>query len=76
MLSPAKSISVHSPHLIRNERNPANRQLFEPVHEKTNNLGFRPGPTRTGLYRHRIKLETLDISGSGFELSVWRKQRR
>ena len=31
--------------------------LFEPVHEKTNNLGFRPGPTQTGLYNHRRWLE-------------------
>ena len=30
---------------------------FEPVCEKTNNLGFRPGPTQTGLYSHSIKLE-------------------
>ena len=29
----------------------------EPVHKKTNNLGFRPGPTRTGLYGHRRWLE-------------------
>ena len=29
----------------------------EPVHEKTNNLGFRPGPTQTGLYSHRRWLE-------------------
>ena len=26
---------------------------FEPVHEKTNNLGFQPGPTQTSLYSHR-----------------------
>ena len=32
-------------------------QLFEPVHEKTNNLGFRPGLTQTGLYNHRRWLE-------------------
>ena len=31
--------------------------LFEPVHDKTNNLGFRPGPTQTGLYKHRRWLE-------------------
>ena len=31
--------------------------LFEPVHEKTNNLGFRPGLTQTRLYSHSIKLE-------------------
>ena len=30
---------------------------FEPVHEKTNNLGFRPGLTQTGLYSHRTLLE-------------------
>ena len=28
-------------------------KINEPVHEKTNNLGIRPGPTETGLYRHR-----------------------
>ena len=27
---------------------------YEPEHEKTNNLGFRPGLTQTRLYRHRI----------------------
>ena len=27
--------------------------INEPVHEKTNNLGFRPGLTQTGLYSHR-----------------------
>ena len=26
---------------------------FEPVREKTNNLGFRPGRTQTGLNSHR-----------------------
>ena len=30
---------------------------FEQVHEKTNNLGFRLGPTQTRLYSHSIKLE-------------------
>ena len=30
---------------------------FDLVHEKTNNLGFRPGPTETQLYSHSIKLE-------------------
>ena len=30
---------------------------IEPVHEKTNNLGFRPGPTQTRLYSHRNRLE-------------------
>ena len=32
-------------------------QVNEHVHEKTNNLGFRPGPTQTGLYSHRGWLE-------------------
>ena len=31
--------------------------VFEPVHEKTNNLGFRLGPTQTRLYSHRKELE-------------------
>ena len=30
---------------------------FEPVHDKTSNLGFRPCPTQTGLYSHRRWLE-------------------
>ena len=30
--------------------------LNEPLREKTNNLGFRPGPTQTGLCRHRSRL--------------------
>ena len=30
---------------------------FEPVHEKTNNLGFRPGLTQTRLHSHRGRLE-------------------
>ena len=29
--------------------------IFEPVHEKTNNLGFRSGLTQTGLYSHSLK---------------------
>ena len=32
-------------------------QFYEPVHEKTNNLGFRPGPTQTRLCSDSIKLE-------------------
>ena len=30
--------------------------INEPSHEKTNNLGFRPGQTQTGLYSHRSRL--------------------
>ena len=31
--------------------------IYEPVREKTNKLGFRPGPTQTGLFCHRKWLE-------------------
>ena len=31
--------------------------LFEPRCEKTGHRGVRPGPTQTGLYRHRRWLE-------------------
>ena len=31
--------------------------IIEPVLEKTNNLGFQPGPIQTGLYSHRRLLE-------------------
>ena len=31
------------------------------MHEKTNNLGFRPGPTQTGLYKLRKELEALNF---------------
>ena len=31
--------------------------LYEPAHEKINTLGFRPGPTQTGLYSQRSRLE-------------------
>ena len=30
----------------------------EHVHEKTNHLEFRPGPTQTGLYSHRSRLDS------------------
>ena len=33
------------------------QKLNEPVHEKTNSFGFRPGLTQTGLYCHRRCLE-------------------
>ena len=36
---------------------PTGSSQYEPSHEKTNNLGFRPGTEQTGLYRHSIKLE-------------------
>ena len=31
--------------------------IIEPVHEKTNNLGFQPGLTQTKLYSNSKKLE-------------------
>ena len=31
--------------------------IFEPSHDKTNNLGFRPGLIQTGLYKHKRLLE-------------------
>ena len=30
---------------------------FEPLHEKTNNLGLRPDLTQTGLYSQRRRIE-------------------
>ena len=32
-------------------------EIYEPVHDKTNNLGFLPGLTQTGLCSHRSRLE-------------------
>ena len=34
---------------------------IRPSHEKTNNLGFRPGPTQTELYKHRRWLEAGNV---------------
>ena len=31
------------------------------MHEKTNNFGFRPGPTQTCLYNLRSRLETRNF---------------
>ena len=31
--------------------------LYDLLREKTNNLGFRPGLTQTGLYSHRSRVE-------------------
>ena len=41
-------------HLIFEEK----KISFEPVRDKTNNLGFRPGPTHTDFYSYRSRLET------------------
>ena len=43
--------------MLTNIINGAMFVTYEPVHEKTNNLGFRPGLTQTGLYSHRTLLE-------------------
>ena len=34
---------------------------YEPVREKTNNLGFQPGLTQTRLYSHRSRLEACNF---------------
>ena len=51
---------------------------YEPVHVKTNNFGFRPGPTQTGLYSHRRQIEAgnFGFKSRGIVLSVYRKQSR
>ena len=35
----------------------SNKNIYEPLHKKINNLGFRPGPTQTSLYSHSSRLE-------------------
>ena len=35
--------------------------MYEPLHDKTNNLGFVPGPTQTRLYSDRSRLEALNF---------------
>ena len=50
----------------------------ERLHEKNNNLGFRPGLTQTDLYSQRSRLEALNFRFKEKRdlLSVKRKQRR
>ena len=49
---------------LKNEHIAMTRKLVsttlnnEPMREKTSSLGFRPGPTQTGLYKHRRQLES------------------
>ena len=38
-------------------RSTKGKATIEPVHEKTNNLGFRPSLTQTRLYSRRKRLE-------------------
>ena len=33
--------------------------IYEPLHHKTKNFGYRPGPTQTGLYKHRRWLQAV-----------------
>ena len=35
--------------------------IIEPRREKTGLRGFRPGPTQTGLYKHRKELEACNF---------------
>ena len=44
-------VFIHSP-----EAN-CTKNSFEPVRDKTNNLGFQPGLTQTGLYSYRRQLQ-------------------
>ena len=44
-------------HLINEIHSSKCKTLFEPRCEKTGLLGFRPGPTQTGLCSHRRWLE-------------------
>ena len=41
----------------RGDRSDLEYCLLEPRSEKTGLRGFRPGPTHTGLYSHRICLD-------------------
>ena len=41
----------------KKKKKTSNVIIIEPVREKTNNLGFRPGLTQTRLHSHTIKLE-------------------
>ena len=39
-------------------------KVHEPLYKKTNNLGFRSGPTKTSLYLHRSRLEAFSDLGN------------
>ena len=62
-LAPIKHLCLSEPCVDRDLDNQTLQKIadqvswFEPVHEKTNNLVFRPGPTQIRLYRHRRWLE-------------------
>ena len=46
------------------------------MHEKTNNLGFGPGPTLTGLQKTARRLKISNMRSRGIVLSKFQKQRR
>ena len=53
-----------SVHLAKNIRAFLKSGIFflnAPVRVKTDNLGFRPGPTKTTLYSHRSRLEARNF---------------
>ena len=51
--SPPDSVPAPAIEVSTQRHKPATFPInCEPVHEKTNNLGFRPGPTQTRLYSH------------------------
>ena len=48
---PKDRLSLDWAHIKKIKRN--NSKTNEPVREKTNEMGFQPGPTQTRLYSHR-----------------------
>ena len=66
----SSNYSIHSGPLLDHARftDLIETLLIEPVHEKTNNLCFRPGLIETSLYSHRSRLE--DVSRRGIALSM------
>ena len=54
---PSFFLNIYHIFFLNHEERQVYRMISELLHEKTNNLGFRPGPTKLGLYRLRIRLE-------------------
>ena len=53
---------------------PSQVSTFEPVHEKTNNLGFRPGPTKTRLESNRPDTnQAVQSQHEARSLNLWIK---
>ena len=61
----AASLCMILIHRFHREIQDYSSKVYEPVHEKTNNLGSRPGPTQPGLYSHRW-LEAGNFENFGF----------